>query len=73
MEFASRLRFATWDILLREVCGKVDGNGLYTLDRRLRPAAEVFRAGGAVWVGAGPAGDVAAGPCAGCYTPARYA
>jgi len=32
-----------WDILLREIRGHVNGNGLYTLDRKPRAVAEVFR------------------------------
>lgn len=32
-----------WDILLREVRGHVNGNGLYTLDRRPRQVAAQFR------------------------------
>lgn len=32
-----------WDIQLREIRGKVNANGLYTLDRTPRPAASAFR------------------------------
>jgi beta-glucosidase/6-phospho-beta-glucosidase/beta-galactosidase len=32
-----------WDIQLREVRGNVNPNGLYTLDREPRPAAQAFR------------------------------
>jgi beta-glucosidase/6-phospho-beta-glucosidase/beta-galactosidase len=33
-----------WDIQLREIKGHVNGNGLYTLERRARPVAQAFRA-----------------------------
>lgn len=32
-----------WDIQITQIRGKVNANGLCTLDRKLRPAGEVFK------------------------------
>ena len=32
-----------WDIQIREIRGKVNANGLFTLDRQPRPVADVYR------------------------------